>query len=248
MFYLLLILFWPIPLTVTEITGASSCPSSSLPDVPAPSTRCPSLLCITSPWTVSSDEKSHQYNEIFTTTHEQFELLIEKVNKERNTILTQLQEAYFNFSVKKKMLNIENNLIIHINFYWFNILFKFQLQCWMIESNKIFLSNQKWPISPTARVCNYLVDRSTCVLLGFYLLTAVYFFNSLHYMKCIQLPNRWKVVTPFLIFLHQILLIYISTEKKIVKKISSLSINVLYSETCMMKNLQWDKNYVFQKF
>lgn len=36
--------------------------------------------------------------------------------------------------------------------------------------------------------------------------------------------------------------------KKIVKKISSLSINVLYSETCMMKNLQWDKNYVFQKF
>lgn len=146
------------------------------------------------------------------------------------------------------MLNIENNLIIHINFYWFNILFKFQLQCWMIESNKIFLSNQKWPISPTARVCNYLVDRSTCVLFGFYLLTAVYFFNSLHYMKCIQLPNRWKVVTPFLIFLHQILLIFISTEKKIVKKISSLSINVLYSETCMMKNLQWDKNYVFQKF
>lgn len=121
------------------------------------------------------------------------------------------------------MLNIKNNLIIHINFYWFNILFKFQLQCWMIESNKIFLSNQKWPISPTARVCNYLVDRSTCVLFGFYLLTAVYFFNSLHYMKCIQLPNRWKVVTPFLIFLHQILLIYISTEKKIVKKISSLS-------------------------
>lgn len=79
-------------------------------------------------------------------------------------------------------------------------------------------------------------------------LTAVYFFNSLHYMKCIQLPNRWKVVTPFLIFLHQILLIYISTEKKIVKKISSLSINVLHSETCVMKNLQWDKNYVFQKF
>lgn len=178
--------------TVTEITGASSCPSPSLPDVPAPSTHRPSLLCITSPWTVSSNDTSYQYNKTFTMTWTFWKLYLKNKCHCQSNYRTFYSIFLSLFNVYGKYFLIWDLCIIVI---WISLIWNFiQFSTYrfkMIESNEIFLSNQKWSISPTARVCNYLVDRSTCKLFGFCLFSK--FSDSCLFLKFLALYGIYPI-------------------------------------------------------